>query len=78
MKRILALILVLSTLLLSLAGCSVFETIFNRDTHIPSLGEAVKNPPTFGNIDNAKINSLDKLNYYSAICHLSWTPMQIR
>ena len=77
MKRILALILVLSTLLLTLSGCSVLETLFKRDTHTPSLGEAVKNPPAFGNIDNAKINSLDKLNYYSAICHLSWTPMPI-
>jgi hypothetical protein len=52
---------------------------------LPDIGDEVgnenyheiKEPPVFSDVDSASINSLDEVNYYSAVCVISKTPMPL-
>lgn len=82
MKKLFALTLTVAVLLTALAGCGVLEKFLNsEEIQNPSENQhknEIKNPPVFSEIGNSKINSLDKLNYYAAVCVLSGTPTPAR
>lgn len=71
MKRLLALIIALFMLLSLLTGCSVVEEIFDLDSDelvgLPEWDNELNTPPVWEGIDLDVIDSLDKLNYYSAL-----------
>ena len=79
MKRIFALVLSLAVLTATFTSCSVVDKIFDRE--IPSYRdnyrEQMKTPPAIEVMTGANVDSLDKLNYYGAMCILAGTPMPV-
>lgn len=79
MKRFFAMTLSIAITLSALSSCSVVETLFDSEipTYRDHYRDELKAPPSIDVVTDAKINSLDKLNYYGAVRVLSGIPMSI-
>lgn len=77
-KKLIALTLTLAVMLVSLTGCAVLQNFLDVIAPQTSLENENKNetkdPPLFDETDSCEIDSLDKVNYYAAVCVLSKTP----
>ena len=81
MKKILALVLMSAMIFTALTGCGILYDLIDH-TDLPNdfindNGKSEKDPPVFKENGDCKINSIDKVNYYAAVCVLSKTPIPI-
>jgi hypothetical protein len=80
-KKLFALTLAGSLSLCSLVGCEMLDNLLDSPGVVDEIGNEnkheIKEPPIFSDTDSDSINSLDEMNYYSAVCVISKTPMPL-